>query len=210
MRKLGILAATTTVAATAAHDVLLAQGRQPQPRPAAPPAVRQQPAPAHSAETQPPKSAEPQQPKPPQVPFRTEILRFDNWTLTCNEFSEGPKKRICSAQLNVTQEKSNNVLLSWTFALDGENRPVSVIQTPTGVSIGPGVQLRLGKAVRKMPFVSCEPQRCTASIPVDNSLIRDIGGTADADVIIYAPNGSGVKFNFPLKGFDKAYAELAR
>jgi invasion protein IalB len=145
------------------------------------------------------------------MPHRTEITRMDNWTLTCNEFSEGPKKRSCSAQLNVTQQKSNNVLLAWTVGLDNENRPVSVFQVPTGVSIAPGVELRLGRAaVRKIPFVSCEPQRCTASTPVDNNLVRDISAASTADVLIYAPNGAGVKFNFPLKGFDKAYAELAR
>jgi invasion protein IalB len=181
---------------------VLAQRRQPPPRPA--PTT---PAPPPAA----PAEAAPAAAPPAPVPHRTEILRFDNWTLTCNEFTEGAKKRVCTAQLHVTQQKSNTVLLAWTVGLDNENHPVSVIQTPTGVSIAPGIELRLGKAaVRKMPFVSCEPSRCTASIPVDNTLVRDITAAASADVVIYAPNGSGVKFNFPLKGFDKAYAELAK
>ncbi len=92
-----------------------------------------------------------------------------------------------------------------------ENQIVNVINTPTGVSISPGVELRLGKAaVRKMPFVSCEQQRCTATMPMDNTLARDINAVTTADVVVYAPNGSGVKFNFPLKGFDTAYAELTK
>ena len=131
--------------------------------------------------------------------------------MTCSEFAEGPRKRICSAQLNVTQQNSNNVLLTWTIGLNNEFKPISVIQTPTGVSISPGVEVQLGKAaVRKLPFVSCEPNRCTASVPIDNSLVRDMSATQTADVVIYAPNGSGVKFNFSLQGFDKAYAEISR
>jgi invasion protein IalB len=193
--------AMTAGAALDADGIVLAQNRQPPPRPA--------PAPQHPAT---PPAPETKQAAPPaRVPFRTEIMRFDHWTVTCNEFAEGPKKRRCTAQLQVTQEKSNKVLLAWTVGLDNENRPVSLIQTPTGVSIAPGVELHLGKAAaRKMPFVSCEPSRCTASIAVDNGLVRDMSAAESADVVIYAPNGSGVKFNFPLAGFDKAYAELAK
>jgi invasion protein IalB len=202
--------AVTAAAAIDSDGFVVAQGRQPPPRPAAG-KTAQQPAPAAAPAGQPAETPQAAPAPHAPVPRRTEILRFDNWTLTCNEFTEGPKKRVCSAQLQVSQQKTNNVLLAWTVGLDKENRPVSVIQVPTGVSIAPGIEVHLGKAaVRKMPFVSCEPARCTASIPVDNTLVRDISAAATADVIVYAPNGAGVKFNFPLKGFDKAYAELAK
>ncbi len=214
---LGFLAVT----ATAAIDVdtfMMAQTQTQKPaaRPAARPgstAQQRQPAPQAQpgAQAQPPQQGQPAQSPPPPTPTRTEIVRFDHWTVTCAEFAEGPRKRVCSAQLQVTQQNTTNVVLAWTIGLNPENQPVNVINTPTGVSIAPGVELRLGKAaVRKLPFVSCEQQRCTATMPLDSTLVRDINAVQTADVVVYAPNGSGVKFNFPLKGFDKAYAELAR
>jgi invasion protein IalB len=200
------LLAVTAGAAIEADGIVLAQNRQPQPRPTA--TAQRQPQAAQPAA---PAAQPAQQPAPPPAPLRTEINRFDHWTVTCSEFSEGPRKRVCSAQLQVTQQNTNNVVLAWTVGFNNENQIVSVINTPTGVSIAPGVELRLAKAtVRKLPFVTCESQRCTASIPMDSNLVRDISAVAAADVVIYAPNGSGVKFNFPLKGFDKAYAELTR
>jgi len=75
---------------------------QPPPRrtnraPAPPqPAQPQSPAAAQSQNQ--PQSPAPQQPAstppPAPVPQRTEILRFDNWTVTCNEFAEpSPRMR---------------------------------------------------------------------------------------------------------------------
>jgi invasion protein IalB len=131
--------------------------------------------------------------------------------VTCREFAEGRKKRICTAQLQVKQSGTNNVLFAWTIGHDDDNRAMSVLQTPTGVSIPAGVDFRLGKAAaRKVPFATCESGRCTATLPVDANLVRDASAAADAEVVIHAPNGAGVQFSFPLKGFAKAYAELNR
>jgi invasion protein IalB len=130
---------------------------------------------------------------------------------TCREFED--KKKVCAAQLQVTQANNNtrNVVLSWTVALDAENHAVSVLQTPTGVSIAPGVEVKLGKAAaRKVPFTTCDNGRCTATLAMDRNLVRDMTATAEAEIVIYAPNGAGVQFKFPLKGFEKAYAQLTR
>ena len=166
---------------------------------------------AQPAAPQPPQEAAPtQQPHqpPPPVPFRTEILNFDSWNVTCREFVE-PKKRECAAVLQITQTNTNQVILVWSFGMDAGNRPVAVLQVPTGVMIGPGVELRLEKAQpRKIAYTACDNSRCTASVSADAALVRDMTAAATAEVTIQATNGNNLRFNVPIKGFDKAYAAL--
>lgn len=193
---------------------------QQQP-PAARPPVRRPPAAAQAQpKPQPPGSpaapaaasgdastAAPGQP----VPVRTEILNFENWAVTCREFAETPKKRNCAAQLQVSQQGGGNVVLVWTVGPNEENKIVGLLQTPTGVSIAPGVELKLGSAApRKFPFATCDTGRCTALVPIDPAIVREMTATPNAEVTVHAPNGAGVQFSFAVKGFDKAYAELTR
>jgi hypothetical protein len=45
---------------------------------------------------------------------------------------------------------------------------------------------------------------------MDSKFVREATAAESADAVIYAINGNAVKFSFPLKGFDKAYAALPR
>jgi invasion protein IalB len=168
----------------------------PQVTPAQPATPAQQAAPA-----------QPAAPPPPQ-PFRTEILNFDNWSVTCREFAEGKRKRICVAALQIVQQNTNQVVFTWTIVYDDDNRPVTTFQTPSGVMIAPGLELKTAKATRSVPFVSCEPGRCTASVVMDVALARELAGSPDVEASIHASGGNTVRFDIPMKGYDKAFAAL--
>jgi invasion protein IalB len=146
--------------------------------------------------------------QPPPTPYRTEILTFEHWTTTCRDFHEGPREHVCTAELKVAKSDSRQVLLDWVIGLDQNDKPIAVIETLPGVLIAPGVALRLGKTERKLPFTSCFPTHCAASMPVDGKFVKDIGAASEAEVVIQAPNGRAVKFKFPIQGFAKAYAAL--
>jgi invasion protein IalB len=136
-----------------------------------------------------------------------ETVKHDNWTVTCQDFAEGRVRRSCAAQLQVVQAGSNQVLFAWTIGQDGEGRLVNVVQTLPGVLIAPGIELKLGKAgSRKLPFVSCEPNRCTATLPADEGFVKDASAAETAEAVVYGTNGRGVQFGIPLKGIDKAFA----
>jgi invasion protein IalB len=155
----------------------------------------------------------PAQPAPqaPPMPQRTEILRFDNWTVTCLYFTEGPKKHVCSAGLQVQVQQSGNTqtLLAWTIYLNDSNQFVTNLQTPTGISIPPGVRIEFDKkAGRTLPFDSCDTGHCTAISVMDSAFIHDLSGAQSAEIVIHAQNGKNIQFDIPIKGFDKAYAQL--
>jgi invasion protein IalB len=150
-------------------------------------------------------------PAPPQVPTRTEILNFENWAVTCNEFAESPKAKRCSALLQILQQNTNQIVFTWTVAMDDRKQLVAIMQTPTGVVIPPGVELRVGKLPsQKIPFASCDPGRCIATTTVDANLLREMTTSPTAEAIIQGSQGNTVQFNIQLKGFDRAYAVLSR
>src|SRR5258708_20214914 len=74
--------------------VRVAQNAQPGARPAPPRGPAAQP-PSGQAQA-PPGGAQAQ-----QVPTRTEILRFESWIVTCNEFAEAPPTRTSSPLLHI-------------------------------------------------------------------------------------------------------------
>jgi len=158
---------------------------------------------------QPPAGA--QVPTPPQIPTRTEILNFENWAVTCNEFADGPRSRRCSALLQILQQNTNQTVFAWTVALDERKQVVAVMQTPTGVAIPPGVELRVGKfPAQKVPFASCEAGRCVATMTLDANLLREMTTSPTAEAVIQGSQGNTVQFNIQMKGFDRAYAVLSR
>jgi len=151
-----------------------------------------------------------QAPSPPQIPTRTEILNFENWAVTCNEFAD-PRSRRCSALLQILQQNTNQVVFTWTVAMDERKQLVAVMQTPTGVVIQPGVELRVGKLpAKKIPFASCDTGRCIATATVDANLLREMSTSPTAEAVIQGSQGNTVQFNIQMKGFDRAYAVLSR
>lgn len=172
----------------------------PPTRPPARPAQQQTPAAQHPAQEQ----------QAPPRPVRTETFNFDNWTVSCAEF-EAPQPRRCAATLRVVQEQSKQVIFAWTISVAGDKKLTGALVTPTGVQILPGIDLTLGKAKpRKVAYTSCTPQQCAGILPVDEAIVRDAGQSDNAEATIQMVDGRSIKFTFPVKGIDKAVAQLRK
>jgi invasion protein IalB len=88
---------------------------------------------------------------------------------------------------------------------------IAIMQTPTGVSIPPGVELKIGKLPpQKLTYASCDNGRCVATMTMDNTLLHEMTVQPTAEAIIQGAQGNTVQFNIQLKGFDRAYAVLAK
>lgn len=189
-----------TLATSGARAVETAPSRVAQARPPTPPAA---PAPAASAA---PPAAAPAVPPPPQ-PIRTEIIAQDNWTITCRDFAD--KRHTCSGTLQVVQQPSNQVLFVWVVGKNVEGKLMSVLQTPTGVMLAPGIELKFVRgAVRRATFVRCDPNQCEATLDMDDALVRDASASETVDATVIGTNTQTAKFSLPFKGFDKAVAAV--
>ena len=208
--KAGILNADAQVGQNSQATQNSLQGARPAPRKPARAEERGPQPEASSAQAQVPAAPPPQEAPALKIPLRTEILRFDGWIVTCNEF-EGPKTRACSALLQIMQEKTNQPVFSWTVGLNNDKQVVSVFQTPTGVVIAPGVELRIGNSpARKIPFATCDTGRCVATTTVDANMLREMTTSPTAQAVIQGEQGKTIEFNIQMNGFDKAYAVLSR
>jgi invasion protein IalB len=203
-----VLFAPLAGTADATAMVRFAQNTPPGARPAPP---RGPAAPTPKAEAAQPPSGPASGAAAPQVPARTEILHFENWIVTCNEFAEGPQTRACSALLQILQQDTNQTVFAWTIGFDSNKQMVTILQIPTGVAIPPGVELRIGKTpARKIPFASCDPGRCIATMPIDAGLLREVVTVQTAEAVIQGSQGNAVQFTIQMKGLDKALAALSK
>ena len=165
------------------------------------PAVAQQRPPAQPA------------PQAPAASSRTEILTYDNWTVTCREGRDPKDRRICSGELNIYQEANSarRVVFSWLIGQNRDGQPAMVLRFLPGISVQPGVELKLGdKAARRLPIVTCEPAYCEVSQPMDDALLRDASSANQAEAMIVASDGRQVTFTIYLKGFAQAVAAVRK
>lgn len=143
---------------------------------------------------------------------RTEILTYDNWTVTCRD-GQPKEKRVCSAELAISQEANNQrrVVFAWLMGLGKDNVPTSALRFLPGVSITPGLELKFPeKAVRKVPITVCEPTHCEATTPMDDAFVKEASAALQAEVVLQASDGRQVTFTVNMKGFSQALAAVRK
>jgi len=151
--------------------------------------------------------------QPPAASGRTEILNYDNWTVTCRDPTDAKEKRVCSAELSIFQESGGQrrAVFSWVIGYNKEGVLSSQLRFPPGVSIAPGIELKFAdKPPRKIAITSCEPGYCEATTPLDDGFIRDASPIVQAEAVITASNGQPVTFTINMKGFTQAVAAVRR
>jgi invasion protein IalB len=144
---------------------------------------------------------------------RTEILTYDNWTVTCRDGREPKDKRICSAELNIFQEAQGQrrAVFSWLIGLNKDGALALALRFPPGVQIAPGVDLKFAdRAPRKVPITSCEPGVCEASMTMDDGFMREASSVIQGEALIQASDGRTVTFTINMKGFAQAVAAIRR
>jgi len=153
----------------------------------------------------------PTAPATSNAPVRTETIVYNSWAVTCTDTLEKGAKKTCSATLQVIEEKQRQVVMVWIIGRDNQGVLRTVIQSPTGVQIPKGVELKLGAAAaRTMPYIACNPQQCEASIAMDDAMIRDARASSEALATIVAADGRSIWFKMDTKGIDKAFAAFGK
>ena len=133
--------------------------------------------------------------------------------MTCREALGGASKsnKACSAILQVVDQKQNSVIFSWIIGRNAEGALVTVLQSPTGILIQKGVELKIdnGKA-RLLNYSACITQHCESTLVMDDSFNREAIAGQNATATIYGTDGQGININFPLKGIAQAMESIGR
>lgn len=141
---------------------------------------------------------------------KTETINFGNWILSCREFVDGPKKRACAMTTSIRKTDTRRIVLSWTIRQNNKGELISVIETLPGISITPGIQLKLENSAtpHKVPFEICEPNWCMGTVAMDKALVQEVTASSKASITITSSAGQPFTFELPIKGFEKAYARM--
>ena len=90
---------------------------------------------------------------------RTEILTYDNWTVTCRDGRDPKEKRVCSAELDIFQDAAGGqrrVVFAWIMGLNKDNQLTTALRFLPGISIVPGVEIKFAeKTPRRVPITCC-------------------------------------------------------
>ena len=161
-----------------------------------------------------PSQAQQSQPAAPAGPVKTETTSFDQWVLTCQEAPPvaGAKtgKKVCWATMRVAESKSNRVVLVWRLGRDGKDVPTIALTTPTGVMVRDGVNVTLGKNVRRLDYQRCTPNECEASSPYDEAFAKELAANGEATVTFRLQDGRDVNVKVAIQGVDKVLAGLRK
>ncbi len=167
-----------------------------------------------SAQTQKPPAAQPPAlPLPASSSGRTEIVTYDNWTVTCRDGHDAKEKRVCSAQLDILQEANGTrrSVFMWLIGTNKDGALAMAMRFLPGVAIPPGVELKFAeKPARKIPITICEPSHCEASTTIDEAFIRDAHAVQQAEAVVTASDGRQVTFTVNMKGFAQALAAVRK
>ncbi len=149
------------------------------------------------------------EPPRPSGPQRIETVIYDSWRVTCRDIVGVKDKKNCSAMLQVIEQKQKRVVFTWVLGYDPKGTLTAVFQTPVGVQLLRGLELKLGTAqARKVSFITCTNRICEAVTPMNAVLLKEAMTAKSAVATAYAMNGRGVQFNINMKGFDKAVEAL--
>jgi invasion protein IalB len=147
-----------------------------------------------------------QQPQAQNSITRTEMITYGSWTVDCRT---SPTSKQCIARLQATEQNSKQVLLNWIIGRNNQGALTTVLNTPTGVQIAQGVELKFGEhAVHKLSYVLCGPRRCEAAMPMDAVLISNATAADKAVVTLVGVEGKNISISVPIQGIDKAIASV--
>lgn len=163
-----------------------------------------------SAEQVPP-PAPPTPAAPPQVAAAqgNEVQNFQGWTVTCFPPPADKSARTCIAKASILKSNKDRRPILFISIIKTGGQATLAVQTPTGIDLRPGVTMQIAKAApRHLNYESCEPNLCTALVPVDEALMQELGSSPSA-VVSYVGLGVGaVRVEYALQDARTAIAFL--
>jgi len=146
----------------------------------------------------------------PAAPVRTETINFGSWILTCRSNVGKESKKVCSAELKMVDKERQATLFTWIIGRNAQGALYSVFQTPTGLELPKGAQLKFDAgSTRTIPFSICESQHCEVSAEMSRAFVDEVKKATEATVIVTAADGRQINFTMPLNGISNVLSEIS-
>jgi invasion protein IalB len=145
---------------------------------------------------------------PPDVPV---MQVFQDWRVICPARKE--KDAHCSLSSEIPDPTSGQTvaglrIITEVDATKKTTSQVMMVNVPLGVSLEPGIGLRIGGDVKAYPYKTCLEGGCVAVVPVTDELQDSIVDANDAALVVAGGGGQTVPLPFSTKGLADARRAL--
>ena len=138
-----------------------------------------------------------------------EAGKYGNWTAKCEE-SKGNVQGGCFLFQNlVLREGGQRVLQFAVGYVATTDAPIALISLPLGISLPPGVTIRIGDGpVTRVIVERCEPNGCRAGLKLNDDLIRQLEHGTQLTVTFHDAERRPIEVPLSLDGFEAGLKAL--
>ncbi|MCC7121663.1 MAG: invasion associated locus B family protein [Gammaproteobacteria bacterium] len=132
-----------------------------------------------------------------------ETEKYGNWTAKCEE-SRGKVQGGCFIFQNlVLREGGQRVLQFAVGYVAATDAPIALLSLPLGISLPPGVSIRIGDAQPTRVIVErCEPNGCRAGLKLDDALLTQLRHGTQLTVTFHDAERRPIEVPLSLDGFE--------
>lgn len=135
--------------------------------------------------------------------------KFGNWTAKCEE-SRGKVQGGCFIFQNlVLREGGQRVLQFAVGYVATTEAPIALLSLPLGISLPPGVSIRIGDAQPTRVIVErCEPNGCRAGLKLNDALLSQLRQGTQLTVTFHDAERRPIEVPLSLDGFEAGLEAL--
>lgn len=135
--------------------------------------------------------------------------KFGNWTAKCEE-SRGKVQGGCFIFQNlVLREGGQRVLQFAVGYVATTDAPIALLSLPLGISLPPGVSIRIGDAQPTRVIVErCEPNGCRAGLKLNEALLSQLRQGTQLTVTFHDAERRPIEVPLSLDGFEAGLESL--
>jgi invasion protein IalB len=133
---------------------------------------------------------------------------FKDWRLACP--ADDDKKGACALATDVNDPQSGQRLAQITMGAETGKPDVEmmVINVPLTVLIQPGLGVQIGADTKTVPYATCLPSGCVATLPLDAKTSDALRAAQTMNLIVTAQNSRPVTLAVSVQGYADASGRM--
>lgn len=141
-------------------------------------------------------------------PGVSRISFYKDWRLACP--ADEDKKASCALATDVSDPKSGTRLAQITLGTqsDAHDKQVMVVTVPLTVLIAPGMGVQFGSETQTVPYATCLPSGCIATVPVTDKFLDSLGSASTMGILVTAENGKTITLPVSVSGYKDAASAM--
>lgn len=133
---------------------------------------------------------------------------YKDWRLACP--GDDDKKGSCALASDVADPSSGTHLAQITIGTetDKPGQQVLVVTVPLTVLIQPGLGFQVGADTKTVPFATCVPSGCVATVPLDDKMLASMRDAQTMGLMVTAENGRSISLPVSIQGYKTAISTM--